>query len=219
MVRNYSDSLAKSNHLDGLISDRMVSPEKRRYDSAATKQRLLDAATAEFAARGIAGARVDRIAAAANANKRQIYDYFGDKDALFDAVLDRFTEDAVDAVPIDADDLPAYAGRLFDYHCDHPDLLRLVTWARLEGRTTPSAQEQRRASYRRRAAAIEDAQRKGAVTTALSGSQLLDAIESLAVGWTAAARGVLATPRQLKAERAAQQKAITEAVRRIVDPG
>jgi AcrR family transcriptional regulator len=190
----------------------------RTRDAAASKQRLLTAAAAEFVAHGVAGARVDRIAAAAGANKRLIYDYFGDKDRLFDAVLDRSTEDAVGAVAIDADDLPAYAGRLFDYHCEHPDLLRLVTWARLEGRTTPSAQTQRRASYRRRAAAIEDAQRKGAVTTALGASQLLDLIESLAVGWTAAARGVLATPRQLRAERDAQRSAITEAVRRIVDP-
>jgi AcrR family transcriptional regulator len=192
--------------------------QPKRRDAAASRQRLLTAAAAEFVAHGVAGARVDRIAAAAGANKRLIYDYFGDKDGLFDAVLDRFTEDAVGAVPIDADDLPAYAGRLFDYHSDNPDLLRLVTWARLEGRTTPSAQEQRRASYRRRAAAIEDAQHKGAVTTALTASQLLDMIESLAVGWTAAARGVLATPRQLKAERAVQRKAISEAVRRIVEP-
>jgi AcrR family transcriptional regulator len=178
----------------------------------------LAAAANEFVAHGVAGARVDRIADAAEANKRLIYDYFGDKDGLFDAVLERFTEDAVGAVPIDASDLPAYAGRLFDYHCDNPDLLRLVTWARLEGRTTPSAQEQRRASYKRRAAAIEIAQRQGVVTTAFSGSQLLDLIESLAVGWTAAARGLLASPRQLKAERAAQRKAIIEAVRRFVDP-
>jgi AcrR family transcriptional regulator len=192
--------------------------QPRRRDAAASKQRLLTAAAAEFVAHGVAGARVDRIAAAAGANKRLIYDYFGDKDALFDAVLERFTEDAVGAVPIDADDLPAYAGRLFDYHCDNPDLLRLLTWARLEGRTTSSAQEQRRASYRRRAAAIEDAQRNGTVTTAYRGAQLLDLIESVAVGWTAAARGVLATPRQLKAERAAQRDAITEAVRRIVQP-
>ena len=42
-----------------------------------------------------------------------IYDDFGDKDGLFDAVLDEFTEQAVSAVPIDADDLPAYAGLLF----------------------------------------------------------------------------------------------------------
>jgi AcrR family transcriptional regulator len=193
--------------------------QPRRRNAAASKERLFTAAAAEFVAHGVAGARVDRIAAAAGANKRLIYDYFGDKDGLFDAVLERFTEDAVGAVPIDADDLPAYAGRLFDYHCDNPDLLRLVTWARLEGRTTPSAQAQRRGSYRRRAAAIEDAQRAGTVTSALTGSQLLDLIESLAVGWTAAARGVLATPRQLKAERAAQRQAIAEAVRRIVEPG
>src|SRR5262249_30648924 len=118
----------------------------------------------------------------------------------------------------DANDLPAYACRLFDYHVDNPGLLRLVTWARLEGRTTPSTQEQRRASYRRRAAAIEDAQRSGTVTSVFTGSQLLDMIESLAVGWTAAARGVLATPRQVKAERAAQRGAIADAVRRIVEP-
>jgi AcrR family transcriptional regulator len=192
--------------------------QPRRRDATASKQRLLTAAAVEFVAHGIAGARVDRIAAAADANKRLIYDYFGDKDRLFNAVLEHFTEDAVGAVPIDADDLPAYAARLFDYHCDHPDLLRLVTWGRLEGRTTPSAQEQRRASYQRRTAAIEEAQRAGTITSALTGSQLLDLIESLAVGWTAAARGLLATPRQLKAERAAQRNAIAEAVRRIVEP-
>jgi AcrR family transcriptional regulator len=56
-------------------------------DSAATKERLLEAATAEFAAHGIAGARVDRIAAAARANKQLIYAYFGSKEQLFDAVL------------------------------------------------------------------------------------------------------------------------------------
>jgi AcrR family transcriptional regulator len=192
--------------------------EPRRRDAAASRQRLLTAATAEFVAHGVAGARVDRIAAAADANKRLIYDYFGDKDGLFDAVLDHVTKHAVGAVPMDAADLPAYAGRLFDYHLNNPDLLRLVTWARLERRTTTSAQEQRRASYRRRVIAIEEAQRHGDITTAFGASQLLDMVESLAVGWTAAARGVLATPRQLKAERTAQRDAIIGAVRRIVEP-
>src|ERR1700760_3692777 len=107
-------------------------------DSAATRRRLLQAAREEFTARGSAGARVERIASAASANKAQIYHYYGDKDGLFDAVLESCTEEAVGAEPIDADNLPAYAARLFDYHFDHPDLLRLVTWARLQGRTTPS---------------------------------------------------------------------------------
>ena len=53
------------------------------YDSAATRARLLDAAHSEFAERGLAGARVDRIAAAAQANKQAIYAYFGSKEQLF----------------------------------------------------------------------------------------------------------------------------------------
>ena len=190
----------------------------KRRDSAASRRRLLAAAAAEFVAHGIAGARVDRIAADAQANKRLIYDYFGDKNGLFDAVLDSFTAEAVGAVPIDADDLPAYAGRLFDYHYDHPHLLRLVTWARLEGRSTPAAQKQRKTSYIRRTDAIKAAQQAGIVTTAIGAAQILDLIESLAVGWRSAARGVLADARQLKRERTAHRNAVTEAVRRIVQP-
>jgi len=188
-------------------------------DSAATRRRLLDSAREEFTARGIAGARVDRIASAANANKAQIYHYFGDKDGLFDAVLEGFTQEAVGAVPIDADDLPGYAARLFDYHFDHPHLLRLVTWARLEGRTTPSTQDQRATSYLYRADAIKQAQQAGTVTNALNASQILDMIESLAVGWTTTARGLVADTRKLNRERKAYRASIAEAVQRIVRPG
>jgi AcrR family transcriptional regulator len=56
-------------------------------DAEATRRRLLDAAAAEFARLGIAGARVDRIAEAARTNKAQIYHYFGSTDGLFVAVL------------------------------------------------------------------------------------------------------------------------------------
>jgi AcrR family transcriptional regulator len=188
-------------------------------DSAATRRRLLQAAREEFTERGIAGARVDRIGLAANANKAQIYHYFGDKDGLFDAVLERFTEEAVGAVAIDADDLPGYAARLFDYHFDHPGLLRLVTWARLEGRTTPSTQAQRTTSYQRRAEAIKNAQQEGRITNALTASQILDMTESLAVGWTTTARGLLADTRKLNRERKTYRAGIAEAVRRIVQPG
>src|SRR5437588_842287 len=60
----------------------------RVRDSEAAKARLLQAATDEFATYGIAGARIDRIGAAAKVNKAQIYTYFGNKDQLFDVVLD-----------------------------------------------------------------------------------------------------------------------------------
>jgi AcrR family transcriptional regulator len=56
-------------------------------DAEASRARILEAATEEFATHGLAGARVDRIAERARANKRMLYYYFGNKEALFLAVL------------------------------------------------------------------------------------------------------------------------------------
>jgi AcrR family transcriptional regulator len=53
-----------------------------------TQQKILEAATAEFARYGLGGARVDRIACRAGANKRMLYYYFGSKEDLFLAVLE-----------------------------------------------------------------------------------------------------------------------------------
>jgi TetR/AcrR family transcriptional regulator len=60
----------------------------QRRNPAATRQKLLAAARREFAGRGLAGARVDEIAARAGVNKQLVYHYFGDKDALYLAVLE-----------------------------------------------------------------------------------------------------------------------------------
>jgi AcrR family transcriptional regulator len=57
--------------------------------AAATRQRILDAALAEFAEKGLAGARVDEIAARAGANKRMLYAHFGSKEELWMVVLER----------------------------------------------------------------------------------------------------------------------------------
>ena len=59
---------------------RTVAPKR---SAAATKARILEAALSEFATRGFAGARVDVIAGAARANKRMLYAYVGNKDALW----------------------------------------------------------------------------------------------------------------------------------------
>ncbi|MFE3177974.1 TetR family transcriptional regulator [Amycolatopsis sp. NPDC059090] len=118
------------------------------YDSAATKDRILAAASAEFAAYGVAGARVDRIAAAAEANKRAIYDYFGDKKALFAAVLERLMTELAEAVPPASDaDLGAYAGALFEYHRAHPEALRLLLWEALEIGDEPVPEEAARTRH------------------------------------------------------------------------
>jgi TetR/AcrR family transcriptional regulator len=60
----------------------------QRRDPAATQKKLLTAARREFANSGLAGARVDEIAARAGVNKQLVYHYFGGKDALYLAVLE-----------------------------------------------------------------------------------------------------------------------------------
>jgi AcrR family transcriptional regulator len=57
-------------------------------DASRTRAAILAAATDEFAAHGLSGARVDRIASRAGSNKRMLYYYFGDKEALYVAVLE-----------------------------------------------------------------------------------------------------------------------------------
>src|SRR3954452_927183 len=61
---------------------------RQRRDPAATRKKLLTAARREFARRGLAGGRVDDIAGRAGVNKQLVYHYFGDKDALYLAVLE-----------------------------------------------------------------------------------------------------------------------------------
>ncbi|MEU3985792.1 TetR family transcriptional regulator [Streptomyces sp. NPDC026672] len=130
-----------------------------RHDSTATRVRLLDAAFDEFVRVGFAGARVDRIAAAASANKQAIYAYFGSKEALFDAVLaDRMTFLA-DLAPFTPQDLPGYTGALFDALTAEPGLLRLTQWKALE---RPEVSQLEREAHITKAAEITHAYGAGA---------------------------------------------------------
>ncbi|QBS45952.1 TetR family transcriptional regulator [Nocardia sp. CS682] len=97
--------------------------------SDATKQALLRAARDEFAEYGLAGARVDRIAEAAGVNKERIYGLFGSKDKLFDVILIDTMREFMDVVqPLAETDAGRYVGKLFDYHNNNPQLLRLLLW-------------------------------------------------------------------------------------------
>ena len=101
-------------------------------DAEATKARIFEAATEEFAAYGIAGARVDRIAQHAQANKQLIYAYFGDKRRLFYKVLDKTLVEVAEMVSTDITDLDRWVDEHIDYHAKHPELLRLLMWEALE---------------------------------------------------------------------------------------
>jgi AcrR family transcriptional regulator len=148
-------------------------------DAEATKARILEAATAEFATHGIAGARVDRIAASAGANKSLIYAYFGSKDGLFDAVFDAAVVATVDEIPIDADDLPAYAARLYDHRLERPDLLRLANWDRLERDGLGIENEAVQSALTSKVKAISKAQKAGKVSATLKPETLLEFIIAL----------------------------------------
>ena len=65
----------------------------RRRNPSASRAALLSAARVEFAQKGLAGARVDEIAGRAGVNKQLVYHYFGDKDALYLAVLEMLYEE------------------------------------------------------------------------------------------------------------------------------
>jgi TetR/AcrR family transcriptional regulator len=66
-----------------------ASPARRRRGDGGRRERLLEMATREFAAKGLAGARVDAIARAARSNKQLVYYYFGNKLGLYNEVVGR----------------------------------------------------------------------------------------------------------------------------------
>jgi AcrR family transcriptional regulator len=160
-----------------------VTLDRMAYDAEATRQRILAAATEEFAERGIAGARVDRIAAKAKANKQAIYAYFGNKEALFARVLQQAMGEVAASAPVDAEDLGAYAARLYDYHREHPEFLRLLLWEALEygDREVPD-EANRKAHYEQKAAAMAEAQKAGHVDDEIDPAVLLLLIIGL-VNW------------------------------------
>ncbi|WP_441411949.1 TetR/AcrR family transcriptional regulator [Arthrobacter sp. 2MCAF14] len=105
------------------------------WDIERTKALLLAAAAVEFGQKGLAGARVDNIASGAGINKERIYQYFGNKEGLFDAVLAAELGSVVDDVPIvgcGPTAMGEFAGRLFDYRAEEGAASRLLFWEGLE---------------------------------------------------------------------------------------
>ncbi|MFE5570390.1 TetR family transcriptional regulator [Amycolatopsis japonica] len=149
-------------------------------DKEATKRKLLDAATTEFATYGIAGARVDRIAKNAGANKALIYAYFCSKEELFEKVVEEQVDLAIRTLTITPEDLPGYAGRLFDRYLEHPQLLRLMGWLRLENGFDAAPEAEVRA-HADKVAAIQAAQRAGTVPDHFDAEELLSLVVHLSI--------------------------------------
>ena len=102
-------------------------------DPDATRARILKAAKAEFARKGLSGARVDDIAARARSNKRMLYHYFGNKEELFRITLeDAYAgiREAEAQLAIEKDDPVTALQRLvrftWGYYIANPEFITLV---------------------------------------------------------------------------------------------
>ncbi|NKY84058.1 TetR/AcrR family transcriptional regulator [Nocardia veterana] len=184
------------------------------WDTERTKRLLLDAAAAEFCERGLAGARVDRIAAAAGVNKERIYKYFGPKDQLFATVISREIGALGEAVHLEGEGPAAvvdYAERFFDHLCAQPALARLLFWEGLE-LGVPVAEAVRREGMLGK---IRDIRRAVPQLSQSRARELLLTILSLCYSWQAlptldrlAAGAAAEGPERQRVRRAAIGRAI-----------
>jgi AcrR family transcriptional regulator len=155
----------------------------RTRDPETKRQQLLEAALGEFAEHGVAGARVDRLAKRAGISAGLVYSFYENKDGLFEAVFDLIVEQTVTTIPLDADDLGAYAGRLYDGGLAHPEVLRFVAWYQLERGQTAARRASTTAAMADKIAAITAAQHRGTVTDRLPAGEILALVLTLANMW------------------------------------
>jgi AcrR family transcriptional regulator len=201
------------------MSEPGATPAKGRpRDSRATKELLLAAASAEFSEYGLAGARIDRIAERAGANKRLLYVYFGDKEKIFDAVIERQIGVVAEMIPLTPDDLAGYAAARFDHMLKNPQAARIAGWRAFE-RIEPTDAE--RHAFKMKVNAIAKAQREGKLYDGMPALDLLAIVLRMTESWLSAPPALLAaagkepmSPARLRQHR----KALVEAVRRITEP-
>lgn len=187
-------------------------------DGQRSRQRILDAATDEFAAYGIAGARVDRIAQAAGVNKAQMYGWYGSKDGLFDAVFEEHLHRIVDAVPFDPTDLPGYAVALYDSYLTDPELVRLASWQRLERAPTGALLAAHPDLTDPKFDAIAEAQRDGRVKDGIRPDEVYALVIALAGTWSPISATYAASPQDDEGDHNRRRKTLREVVERALGP-
>lgn len=185
-----------------------------------TKRKLKIAATQEFAAHGPDGTTMERIARRAGVNKERLYNYFGDKTALFSTVLADELNKVAAAVPLSVidgpDDVARYAAGVFDYHREHPELTRLLLWEGLSDLPEVPDEQARTAYYATKVAAFADAQAAGCISDHVPAASLVFLVIALAGWWHA----VPQVARMLHAETPADpRQAVAQAAHALARPG
>ena len=110
-----------------------MAAKKPLRDPEETKRRIMAAAKVEFAKSGLGGARVDVIAARAKSNKRMMYHYFGNKEALFKLIIEDAYADfreAERALELDHEEPITALRKLvsfnWNYFLENPEFVTLV---------------------------------------------------------------------------------------------
>ncbi|MFE0024826.1 TetR/AcrR family transcriptional regulator [Amycolatopsis sp. NPDC059021] len=110
---------------------RSPKPQERQRDPERTRKLLLDAAAAEFARHGFAGARISAIAARAGVNQQLISYYFDGKEGLYQALSDSWWQ--YESELVTSDMKPSEAIRRYALEAlKNPDGVRLFAWGGLE---------------------------------------------------------------------------------------
>lgn len=184
----------------------------KRRDPEIRQRLILEAALAEFAAYGRAGARIERIAERAGCSIGLIYSRFGNKEQLFDAVGDALATEADAMLKWDAEDLAGYAGRVFDAQLAHPEVMRLSLWRLLQ-----APQDQDEAPPQElldKLDALSAAQKAGIVSQRLDAAQLVLLTVAISSMWST----LLPELAGLLPDADDRRATIVEAVRRLAEP-
>jgi|YelNatPaOPRAMG01_1025707.scaffolds.fasta_scaffold02631_5 TetR/AcrR family transcriptional regulator len=145
----------------------------RHRDLARTRARILKAALAEFAAKGLAGARVDAIARRARVNKRMLFYCFGSKAALYREVLRRKLGENLALV----ETVPSSFGETLLRWCEavssDRQWIRMHQWEALGGGQTLVAEDERRELFKRALTVLRDWTKQGSLPGDVDCAQLL----------------------------------------------
>jgi AcrR family transcriptional regulator len=152
-------------------------------NTAELRGEILEAARAEFAQYGLAGARIDRIARAAQASKERLYAHFGDKEALFREVFAADSAEFFRAVTLRPDAVPEFVGEIYDLVVRRPEHLRMIGWAQLEGFMLGEPQADGQPLHEHAIRAIEDAQAAGHVDRAWQPADLIAILFAIGLAW------------------------------------
>lgn len=183
-----------------------------------TRERIVTAATDEFARHGIAGARVDRIAKQARTSKERVYAYFRGKEALYGHIAAKELTELAEATKMDPADLPGYAGRLFDHFTARPDHHRLITWGRLEladSAVADTGADPTRAAIARKLDQLRQAQQAGQLDPAWDPVDVLALVNQIATTWAAQTEIGAAADQAADSSVAARRAAVVAAVERL----